>query len=113
MGEVALLKIEKEEESLHKIELLLQEKTLKVIDLYLEAGPEHINKEIFSNTLNRVVDQFHLTPSELALSQYTKQSTISRWLSGGSAPTPIGRKAVFEYLSVYCAEKMQEQTAPH
>ena len=109
MAKAALAKAEKALKSRQQTAFKLMEDTRAVIDLYLDAGIEHINREVFVNVLNSVVEVFHLTPTELALAQYTMQSTVSRWLKGTSVPTPVGRKVVFEFLSEYCSEKMQGQ----
>lgn len=64
----------------------------------LAAAADVENKDAFCSAFSRARTTLMLSDNELAKVIQISRPTVRRWASGATAPHPIGRKAVLDYL---------------
>lgn len=72
---------------------------LKTLKSDLLAALPSTDKDVFCRVFDRTQRQLRLDDNELAKILQVSRPTVGRWARGVTAPHPIGRRPVLEYLA--------------
>lgn len=78
-----------------------------VLELALKVGP---NREEFCEVFDLTQRTLGLSDLDIARTFQISRPTVGRWIRGETAPHPVGRKPILEYLLKRVQEEIENGT---
>jgi hypothetical protein len=82
----------------------------ELLDVLAKAERDDVGRDNFSSVFALAVQILELDQESAARAFKTSRPTISRWMSGQSAPHRVGRPSVFRELSKIAKDRLRQHT---